>query len=820
MATRLFYLFSIVFFMQLHTATARPGGLSGRITDDAGKPLPLVSVLLLSGDSVLVKTELTDEKGEYHLTPVADGKYSIKVMLNGYEVYTKPDVTIAGANMPQPDIALQHKGAQLGEVAIRAQKPLVEVHADKLVVNVENSIVNTGSSALEVLARSPGVTIDNNDNISLKGKQGVNVMINGKIVPISGQDLANMLKSMPASSLENIELISNPSAKYDAAGTAGIINIKMKRDKKAGLNGSVNATYIQGVYGKATGGFNMNYRNKKFNLYATYNHSHRVGFNHLTLDRNFFVNDVFAGAYVQDNHYLYHIYSDMGSLGMDYNLSAKTIVGFALNGDYTNFRRDGYNYSDIVDSSTRQVLSHFTTRNSSPNKWHNYTANINLRHSFDSTGRSLGVDVDYATYPSKGIQDYTTEYFDDLRDGTKVPSTTIKPVIFHGDIKGLTQIRSFKADYTHPLNNSTKLEGGAKASYVTADNDLKFYNFNDVTRLFENDAKRTNHFIYKENINAAYVNLSKDWPKWSTQIGLRAEQTVATGDAVTIDSSFERNYTQLFPSFAVQRHINKDNDLGVTLSRRIERPNYEQLNPSSYYLDPTTFKAGYPYLNPALSYSAELSHVYKQRFVTSFNYTITSAPITEVIQPSPTEAKVTIQTQKNLTQTEFYAVNGSYQFAVTKWWNNTSNFGAFYAHYTGDIAGTNLSAGTVSFNVNMNNSFILPQNWSAELGGFYQAPQVYGYMNLKQEWMLNAGIQKNLFNKKATVRLNATDIFWKGFPRATSVYNDYRESFVARRDTRQVSLSFTYRFGQRSGPQQRHHGGAEEEQRRAGGQTG
>jgi hypothetical protein len=804
------------------SAAARPGSISGKVLDKDGKALSFANVILLRyPDSSLVKTELSDEKGEYLLTPVADGAYIVKVTLIGHSAFISSELTVTSNNLSIPDITLQPDGHELNEVSVRAQKPFIEVHSDKLVVNVENSIVNAGGSVLDILSHSPGVTVDQNDNISLKGKQGVNVMINGKIQPMSGQDLANVLKSMPSNSVESIELISNPSAKYDAAGTAGIINIKMKKDNKAGLNGSVNATYAQGVYGKANAGFNMNYRNKKLNFFANYNHSRREGFNHLTLDRNFYTNNTFAGAYDQDNHYLYHINTDLGGFGMDYNVSSKTIVGFAVSGESTHFRRDGYNYSNIIDSGLIDTVkmhpaSHFTTSNSSPNHWSNYTANINLRHTFDSSGKLLAIDADYANYPNIGHQDYTTTYYQNLADGTSVRSADPQAIL-HGDQEGITQIRSFKADYTNPLANNAKLEAGIKASLVTADNDLRFSNF--IGNAYVPDVTRTNHFIYRENINAAYINFSKDWPKWSTQLGLRGEQTIADGHEQTIDSSFSRNYIQPFPSLAVQRHINKDNDLGITLSRRIERPNYEQLNPFKYYLDPTTYKSGYPYLNPALSWSAELSYVFRQKFITNINYTYTSSPITEVIQPSPTETKVTIQTTKNLTGMAYYGINGAYQFRFYKWWNNTTNINVYYARYTGDIAGSSLNAGKATFDVNSTNSFILPANWSAELSGFYQAPQVYGYMNLKPTWMLNIGIQKNLFEKRATVRLNATDIFWRGYPRATSIYNNYVESFVAKRDTRQVSASFTWRFGKRSlPPSMRHSGGAEDEKRRAGGQ--
>jgi len=816
MSTRRIRSFLTLLFLLTATRSALAGSISGHIADDAGKPLPLASVLLLKvSDSTLVKTELTDEKGEYVLTPVANGTYLIKVTMLSYNGFVSAAVTVADNNVTLAGIVLSYKSKELDEVAVRAQKPFVEVHADKLVVNVESSIVNAGSTALDVLSRSPGVTVDNNDNISLKGKQGVNVMINGKIQPLSGQDLANMLKSMPSNAVETIELISNPSAKYDAAGTAGIINIKLKRDKRMGLNGSVNATYAQGVYGKANAGFNMNYRNKKVNLFANYNHSDREGFNHLTLDRNFLANGKLVSAYEQDNQYLYKIITDAGGAGMDYSLSSKTSIGCSVNGELTSFLRTGYNYSLILDSA-RQQTAHFITDNKAPNTWGNRTANLNLRHTFDSSGRSLSVDADYAMYPGSGVQDFTTTYFTDI-PGNPVPP----PVLLRGDLTGLTQIRSLKADLSTPFAGGTKLDIGIKTSYVTSDHDLRFYtNVNDI---LVPDVKRTNNFKYREKINAAYINGSKDWPKWSAQAGLRAEQTLAGGKAVTLtgDSSFTRSYAQLFPSFAVQRHINKDNDLGVTLSRRIERPNYDQLNPSTYYLDPTTYKAGYPYLNPALSYSAELSYTYKQRLITGVNYTRTSSPITEVIQPSTTESKVTIQTQKNLAGMSYYGINGSYQVRLCKWWNNTTNYNAYYSQYTGNIAGTPLNKGRATFDVNSSNSFVLSDNWSAEVSGFYQAVQQYGYMLLRPTWMLNAGLQKNFFEKRATARVNVTDAFWHGYPRATSEYNDYRESFVAKRDTRQVSVSFTYRFGKRTVPQSmRHHGGAEEEKRRAGTQTG
>lgn len=588
----------------------------------------------------------------------------------------------------------------------------------------------------------------------------------------------------------------------------------MKKEKNLGWNGSVNGNYAQGIYPKGSQGFNLNYRNKNVNIFASGNVSERLGFNHLTLDRSFYNNGNFSKGLTQNNNYLYHFNTYMATVGMDYNVSKKTIIGFSVSGDKTDFRRDGNNYSDVIDSATHQPSSHFSTISSSPNHWGSYSGNLNLRHTFDSTGRSLAVDADYAAYPSKGTQFYSTTYL----DVTGLPSA-LPPANLNGNQTGLTQIRSIKADYSHPLKNNAKLEAGIKSSYVTADNDINLYNFIDSQYVL--DATKTDHFVYNETINAAYVNYSRDRTKWSTQLGLRAEQTISEGSDKTIDSSFSRNYIKLFPSFAVQRHINTNNDLGLTLSRRIERPNYEQLNPFKFYLDPTTYKSGYPYLNPATSYSFELSHTFKQKFITTFNYTITQDPITEVIQPGDTDPNVTVQTTKNLTSMAYYGLSGSYQFQILKWWSNTTNANAYYAQYKGNIAGSVLNTGKPTFDIYTTNSFILPHNWSGEASFFYQAQQVYGYMDLKPQSSVSLGLQKNLLDKRMTVRINASDIFWASYPRATSIYNNYIERFIAQRDTRQVSIAVTYRFGKRtSPPMRRHSGGAEDEKKRVGGQGG
>jgi hypothetical protein len=794
------------------SSIARTGDITGKVTDKDGAPIVTATVVVLKDSTqVLVKADYSAENGSFKIEGIPDGQYVVKVTMAGYEPYSSGKVTVENnGNVTLPEIKLNAKAGTLKEVAVRAQKPFIEVQADKLVVNVENSIVSAGSTALEILSRSPGVRVDQNDNISLKGKQGVNVMIDGKITPMSGADLANMLKSMPANSIDKIELISNPGARYDAGGTAGIINIKTKRDKKQGLNGSATASYGQGVYPKTSVGLNLNYRNKKFSAYLNYNYAYRIWFNNLMLDRRFYDSlGRFQSAYIQDNYAVFDFKNHIANFGADYSLSKKTIVGMNFSGSTNHFDPKADNNSKELGADM-ETLYYFTTTGRHRNRYFNYSANTNLRHDFDSTGRNLAVDVDYAAFGNNTNQNFVTEYTD--------PEGAVyqQPYYLKSDLNGLTQVRSVKADYTNPMRNKAKFDVGVKVSYVTADNEPKF--FEQVAGEYVLDIKRSNHFIYEENINAAYLNFNKDWDKWSTQIGVRAEQTVAEWEQITTNQKFDTNYTQLFPSLAVQRHLNKNHDLGLALSRRIERPNYQQLNPFKFFIDKTTYREGYPYLVPGFYYGLELSHIYKQRIITAFSASITDNYIVEVIQPSENDTgKVTVQTNKNMDRLYFYGINGSYTIPITKWWNNTTNYNAYYALYTGNIANTNLKNGNVTFTLNTNNAFVLPRDFSMEVGLEYRAREIYAFMDVKPNWMLNAGIQKNLFNKTATVRLNVQDIFWTGYPRARSTYNGYQEDFVAERETRQATISFTYRFGNRSvGPMRRRTGGAEDEKRRAG----
>ncbi|MBI3521011.1 MAG: TonB-dependent receptor, partial [Bacteroidetes bacterium] len=481
--------------------------LSGKMVDQDNKPVAdAIIQLLKSSDSSIVKNEFTDDKGVYNFNGVKSGSYRIQTTVIGYKPFLSSVIDVT-KNVAIPDLHLQQTEVELKEVAVVARKPYVEREKGKIILNVENSINSAGSSAFELIEKAPGVRVDNNDNVSLNGKQGVAIWIDGKPTPMTGSDLANYLRGMPSSSIEKIEMISNPSSKYDAAGSS-IINIKLKKDKRIGTNGSITNSYGQGVYMKTNNSISLNHRNKKINVFATYNYAYRESFSHLKLNREFYKNDTFIGAYNQDNYLKFDFNNHVARAGIDYFANKNNTFGFVINGVSNKFNPKGDNVASVFDD-THTKASTFTTSNRSKDNWYNYSANLNYKHNFDSLGTELTTDLDYAHFGNKTEQNFETHYYDLNND------EFLNPYLLYGNIKGGLDIYSVKNDFVKTFNNDLKLEAGQKSSYVIADNKLSFYNRSNDLNIF--DSTKSNHFIYKENINAAYVTASKDIGKWSTQ---------------------------------------------------------------------------------------------------------------------------------------------------------------------------------------------------------------------------------------------------------------------------------------------------------------
>ncbi|SIR26713.1 outer membrane beta-barrel family protein [Pontibacter lucknowensis] len=793
-------------------ASAQQATISGKVLETADKPMGYANVLLLqAADSSLVKGTLSDESGAFLFEGIAVGRYKVVASMVGFGKSKAMEANVSSESeaLKLNPIMMSQSATALKEVVIEAQKPLIEQHLDKTVLNVENSIVSAGNTALEVLEKAPGVVIDQNDNISMRGRQGVIVMVDGKQVPMSGAELANMLRGMSASSVEKIELITNPSAKYDAAGNSGIIDIRLKRDKSLGTNGTFNASYGQGRFAKSNQGVQLNHRTKKFNLFGSYNYVLRKDFNDLDIYRRFLdENGNFIGAYDQQNRFDFTLNNHTGRVGADYFLSPKTVLGVIASGFVSDLDRGTNNRSSVINAAGVPESSFITTADVEHGR-RNQAYNFNLKHTIDSVGREITADVDYIAYRNTDVQNFITNYYNLSNEQIR------SPYLLYGTLDGELTIKSARADYRQPLAAiGGNFEAGVKSSLVTADNNLAFFDRSNGGNVPDTD--KSNHFLYDENINAAYVNANKKWAKAGLQLGLRLENTIAKGRQVVGDDDFKRNYTQLFPSAAVNYSLSKKHDLGMSVSRRINRPSYNQLNPFKNFLDPSTYAAGNPALKPELSYSFELTHTFDQRFITKLSYSHTTDVMVNVLSPDPNAEKLVVQTFRNLATLDYYGLTLTAPFSIGNWFNSVNNGTLYYGHYKGFLAETDLSNGRPTFNFNSNNTIKLPNDWSAELVGVYRSREVYGFLEVDPIWFMSAGVQKQFWDRKASVKLNVSDIFFTNKANGYTALARYEENFYQRRDTQVATLSFNYRFGQaQSGPSRRRTGSAEEETRRA-----
>jgi hypothetical protein len=814
------YLIPLIAFMLipafLSAQDFNAGKISFSVLDDKKNAIENASVALLkSMDSSLLKTMLSDKKGFSEFEYLPGGNYILRISATGFEEKYSAHITISEQEPTTrlADIILTPgKITQLKEVTVSAKKPFIQKLTDRIVVNVENSIVSTGSSAMDVLERSPGVNVDQNDIISLRGRQGVIIMIDGKPTPMTGSDLANYLKALPSSALERIEIITNPSAKYDASGNSGIIDLKMKKDQRLGLNGTFSTGYGQGVYPKANAGSTFNYRNKKMNIFGNYNYAYRIGLNHLLLDRNFYEDGVYNGGDLKDNYSKSPLSGNTARFGIDFFPSKKTIIGFVVNGNFNHYTRKNNN-SSIVISPQKQAVSTFESFATNNDHSNNIVGNINFKHSFDSSGREITADADYGEYHSGSLTVNSTRYYN-LNGTSAKPGYTL-----NGDQDGKLVLRTAKLDYVNPLKKGGKWEAGFKTSFVSADNDAKFFDVSNGTP--QNDVNKTNHFLYKEYNNAGYVNYSREFKKFDIQFGLRGEQTNINTEQKIGNVKFDSGYFQLFPSAFFNYKIKEDQTVGLSVSRRIDRPGYSQLNPFLFLIDVTTYATGSPGLLPQFTWSYELSYTRKNlNFSLSYSHTkndqnITLARFKEVFPLIATAAdtNVTVQIPINLSSSDYVGLSISAPIRINKWWNMINNADIYYQKFHGNFSGTSLNSGKPAADIRTNNTFTLKKGWTAELNASLNTGGRSGFMVLDPQWGIGTGVQKLVLKNKGTLRFNITDIFWTNLPKAVITYDNYVEKWHAYRETRVANIGFSYRFGSNKVQAARRRTTASEEER-------
>ena len=796
-------LFTLSVLCIAYCSTFFAQNISGKIVDPDDQPVGFANVILYAAeDSSMVKVELSDEDGNFRFRQIPSDNYWIKATYVGMPAYETAIFELHN-DYTLPTIKLEAAATELEQVTVTAQRPLLEMKPDKMVFNVEGSINASGSSALELLRKAPGVVVDNNDNISMLGKSGVQVYIDGKPSPLSTDDLAAYLKTIQASEIDNIEIITNPSAKYDAEGTGGIINIRMKKDKRLGANANLNLGYSIGEKAQYNGSINTNYRDKKYNLFANYGYNQGENYNFFNLYREQF-GLVFDQRTTNGGEWKGHNFKT----GVDYFINQQHTIGLMVNGNISSSEWASESRTKISMAGQAQVDSMLIAQGIDDNEHQNYNFNLNYR--FDNgKGASWNVDADYGLYRREGSQYQPNTYRD--ASGQTILQERNYRFITPTDIDILT----FKADYERPLL-AGKLGAGVKTAYVMTDNTFDFYNVVDGNDQIDLD--QSNTFTYTENVNAAYVNYSRQIKQFGIQAGVRMEQTNSEGDLESTQDEnnkpVERSYLDFFPSAGISYQVNPKNSLQLTYSRRINRPSYQDLNPFQSRLDELTFEKGNPFLNPEYTNSVQLTHTFNYSINTSIGFSHTTDVITRLTDTLG--QKASFINWQNLADQYNYNLSISGAIPLTKWWSSYTNLTGYIQRNKADYGDNKTVDITVkAFNVYSQHTFRLPWDLSFEVSGWYSSPSLWGgTFETDAIWSMDAGIQKKVFNGRGNLRISLSDIFksneWSGVSRFGELFLDTDGGW----DSRRFRVNFSYLFGNNQVKVRKRKSGLEDESNR------
>ena len=759
----------------------------GTVQDKNNKPLQSVTVSLLkASDSSLVKTAVTDNYGKYEISILKKETYLLQFTAIGYNTFYSNKIDATNEkNIAVATTVLEATIGNLKEVVITSKKPLIEVKADKTVFNVEASINATGSDALELLKKSPGVQVDNNENISMKGKTGVRIYVDGKMMQLETKDLAAYLKSINSNDIEAIEMISNPSAKYDASGNAGIVNIRLKKNKKYGTNGSLTTGFIQGKTPKGNGSVNLNYRDKKVNLFGNIGGNIGINENELKLYRIQKDSLYDQKSINQDDNK-----SINAKIGADFFINKKSTLGFLATTNYSNNVMRSIGGTNIYFEPTNTFIKKLQAFNTIPGTRTNANFNVNYRY-VDTNGTEINFDADYGLFKGNGRSYQPNNYL----TNNDIPLYSIinrnyTPTDIH--------IYTAKIDVEQKLGKG-KIGYGAKISNVKTENTFDFFNDNNAGVPIK-ILSRSNSFTYDETVKALYGNYQQQInTKWSIQGGIRMEQTNSKGDLVRADgivqadNTVKRSYLDFFPSAAVTFNINQKHSLNLTYSRRIDRPTYQDLNPFENKLDELTFEKGNAFLQPQYTNTVELTHTFMGFINTTVGYSQVKDYAT---QATDTVNNATFVQQKNLGSQKIINFNIGAPTPIKKWWNGYINLWYNYQLLSGKIGANQVDVQIPSYGAYVQQSFTLGKDYSAEISGWYNGPSVWGgTWRTRPQGGIDVGAQKQLFNKTGSLRLAVTDILFTAPWAASNKFGGVNINGSGNWESRTVRLSFTYRFG-------------------------
>ncbi|MFM2393498.1 MAG: hypothetical protein RLZZ546_1480 [Bacteroidota bacterium] len=787
--------------------------IQGKILDDQNNELELATVdLLMFNDSTKLKSLYSEIDGRFLFNELSEGSYLIQVSYLSYKTFysSRIDLQTKKPMIDLGNIKLEMAEKIINGVTITAKTPYIERKVDRTIVNVDALISNAGSSTYEALEKSPGISTDQNGNIKLKGKTGVQIFIDDKPTYLNGSDLESYLRSLPAGSVKQIEIMPNPPAKYEAAGNAGIINIITKRNKLQGFNGNAVAALTRGKYTRTNNSLNFTYNAKKFSVNTNINAGFRNTFQDLNINRYYKNIDLTRSSSFRQNSYIekFHNFSN-AKIGLDYFFNEKTTLGLAFKGAYNPGEDITNNKARVLDK--RDAIDQYVNAlNTEDHTFKNATYSFLLRHNIDSLGSNIGVDADYVKYSTSN-----TQFFDNVLLNKNNVKTYADSVT--GNIPTAIDILAFKIDYTKPLADGSKFEAGIKTANTKTNNEALYTR--TILGKSSTDFDLSNKFLYDEWINAAYVNYSTKILGLDWQLGLRGERTSFEGEQlgneIKPDSLFTRSYLNIFPTLFAQwvADTSQFHTFSFSFGRRIDRPYFQDLNPFVSPLDRFTFYSGNPNLLPTYSNNFTLSYTFKSLLTASLNYAYIKDGINETLE---IVNGIYYSRPGNIDVNKFITCSLEPSFPIGKRYTFTGyvEFGRFY--FNSKLYTETLNTSANYLFATCTNSFQFGKGWSAEMRGDFQGDAVSAQLLIKSWGTLNFAFQKKLFKDVASIKLSFNDVLYTR--RADGIINNLRltdADWDSDLDTRNVNLALSYRFGKANQKRQKINStGSQEEQNR------
>ncbi len=796
---KILILIAIIFFTGY--SFAQQQAIRGKVVNENEEAVANASVYLLTATAKgVLKTTITNESGEYTFLDYPNGKMLIETGGLGYEKVSSDEFVGEGNLLVIPTIKLTKRQQEIAAVSVTGQLPVIQSKNGKLVMNVENSAISAGNNALEVLKRAPGVNVDKDDNISLMGQQGVNVTIDGRQTYMTGEQLATFLKSTDGSQIKNIELTTTRSAKDDAEGAAGVINIVMKKNKIEGFNGSLIASGAYGKKARGNSSINLNYKKNNTTLFSNYSYTNNSTIQDFQLQRtipNTVGNTVFDQDADMKSHDVIHAYK----VGVEQKTSERNTIMLQFNGSNNPEKTKSFNRT-LMGPTLGVVDSILDANTNALEKFNRYSFNVNNEFKIDTTGRKLSADLDYSYFKTDANTNFNYETF--FPDFTYKYPTELERNFIGVNIK----ILSAKVDYSQSLWKGV-FEAGLKYSDVKSDNEIEFFNF--LNNKWVNNAKRSNTFVYDEQITAGYVDYARNLGKWDYKVGLRAEYTLSDGHSITESKRVKRDYLDLFPSAAINYSFNENHVLSLSYARKITRPNYRFLNPFEYYIDKRTFNKGNPYLNPQYTNGVSLNYSLYKMFNIALGYDLVKDAIVESMGQDK-ELKTAWVTRENLGEQQTTYLNLTIPIKVGIWtmYNNVTGI---YLHFKGPVSGHYVSQGSAFVQGNTTNTFRILKQLNAEMSVRYNSKFLYNIYEIQSRASVDLGASYNFSDKRSSLKFAFTDIFHSDHNNVFTNFNEFNSKIFQYRDSQTFRLTFNYKFGNLKQSVNRRDSSSDEKQR-------